>query len=492
MMANSLKYLVLFLVLLGLKLNLVLPSYLIGKVINQASQSVSLLGAEHLLVYLLISTLVTVIVSPFFTYFFEQAIQQNVESKSKSLFSQLIRKPFSHFKQLEVGSLASQFDRGIGSYEKFVNLSVSRGVPLTIELLVLSGALVMLCGWLTFGMAAFILAVAAILKTLIIQLRRPHIARVNSAEDEILDQVVNVFSGIRTIQANRVERFFEHRLAPYFEHYRQATVSLAVSRSLFDGVAVTTISVMSLAIIVLFVTHLIPSKFSDAGTLVTALLLSSSVTRSFTGLLDVYRLLDQSREDFSGLKQILDQNTVTTSPSELMSCVTDELNLPDIHTIAVVGESGRGKTILLDTLSGLLTSESICHFSTGYLEQNNFIFSGSVYDNLTLGKEVDRNWLEQKLVGVGLEKRLTIDSQLQGNGENLSGGEKRRLCFLRAYIQSPQLLLLDEPTSGLDSESEQSLWTMIFDSLSAETKMVVVTHDESNLHRFDKVIRLEQ
>ena len=72
---------------------------------------------------------------------------------------------------------------------------------------------------------------------------------------------------------------------------------------------------------------------------------------------------------------------------------------------------------------------------TKYLEQNNFIFSGSVYDNLTLGKEVDRNWLEQKLVGVGLEKRVTIDSQLQGNGENLSGGEKLvNNLYIHIYI----------------------------------------------------------
>ncbi|CDT86910.1 hypothetical protein VCR31J2_1370063 [Vibrio coralliirubri] len=92
-----------------------MPSYLIGQIINITSQSPTLEGLGDLLNYLLLSTLVTIIISPFFTYFFEQEIQLNVETKSRTLFSQLIRKPFSHFKRLEIGSLASKFERGLGS-----------------------------------------------------------------------------------------------------------------------------------------------------------------------------------------------------------------------------------------------------------------------------------------------------------------------------------------------------------------------------------------
>ncbi|MEZ8996455.1 ATP-binding cassette domain-containing protein [Vibrio sp. 10N.222.54.A1] len=80
---------------------------------------------------------------------------------------------------------------------------------------------------------------------------------------------------------------------------------------------------------------------------------------------------------------------------------------------------------------------------------------------------------------------------LKGNGQNLSGGEKRRLCFLRAYIQSPELLLLDEPTTGLDCQTGQALWKMIFSLLAPKSKMVVVTHDHAYLDHFDKVIILD-
>jgi len=489
--STYLKYFLLFSVLLLMKANLALPSYLIGQIINITSQSPTLEGLGNLLNYLLLSTLVTIIISPFFTYFFEQEIQLNVETKSRTLFSQLIRKPFSHFKRLEIGSLASKFERGLGSYEQFINLSVSRGLPLAIELFALGCAIILFSGWLTFTLVVFVLMIATMIKTLIIRLRRPHISRVNEAEDEILDQIVGVFSGIRTIQSNRVEGFFEKRLGPFFENYRQATVSLAVSRSVFDGVAIATHSLISLSIITLFIFYLFPEQHSDAGQLVTALLLSASLTRAFTGLLDVYRLLDQSREDFSALKGILDHEEKLTEVSKVLNQVLEELAKPNINTVAVIGRSGQGKTILLDTLAGLLTPTPVSHLSSNYLEQNNFVFSGSVYENLSLGKKMDNDWLTSQLDKVGLSSRLTLDSELQGNGQNLSGGEKRRLCFLRAYIHSPELLLLDEPTTGLDSETGQGLWEIIFSLLEPQTKLVVVTHDSSYLDHFDKVITLD-
>ncbi|CAK4076540.1 ATP-binding cassette domain-containing protein [Vibrio sp. 16] len=491
MMPTPLKYLGLFLVLLLLKVNLAIPSYLIGQVINHASQSTSFDGAEPLLMYLLLSTLAVISLSPFFTYFFEQAVQVNVELKSKALFHQLLAKPFNQLKQLEIGALASKFERGIGSYEQFINLSVSRGLPLAIESLVFAGALILFTGWRTLFVVLLILCASTLLNTAIIQRRRPQIAAVNQAEDEILDQTVAVFSGIRTIQANQVERFFEHRLAPFFTRYRQATVSLAVSRSLFDGVSVATLSLISLAIMTLFVLYLIPAEQADAGELVTALLLSASMTRAFSGLLDVYRLVDQSREDFSALKYILENHTTQSQPSPRLAQILSALEHPTDRTIAVVGQSGLGKTVLLDSLSGLLTPDRVTSFSTGYLEQTNFIFSGSVYDNLTLGKAIERDWLERQLDSVGLASRLSLETKLQGNGENLSGGEKRRLCFLRAYIHNPDLLLLDEPTAGLDKASANALWAMIFRCLPPHTKMVAVTHDESHLEHFDVVIRLD-
>lgn len=489
-MPRLLNYLLLLSGLLVLKANLAVPPYLIGQLINAVSDMSTINTTTRWLSYLLLSTLLTLTLSPLFTYFFEQAIQRNVETQSKTLFAQLLSKPFAHFKRLEIGALASQFDRGIASYEQYINLCVSRGLPLIIEGLVLTGALLMMCGATTVLMVFALLSLAAVVKMHIVQRRRPHLRRVNEAEDAILEQVVAAFSGIRTIQSNRVSRFFERRLAPYFERYRQATVSLAVSRSVFDGVAATTMSVMSLAIMVLFVGYLLPNQQANTGTLVTAMLLSTQLTRTFIGLLDVYRLLDQSREDFSALKAVLAHVESSSKPSPLLPLVLKALSEPSVRTVAIVGPSGRGKTVLLDTLSGLLTPLPMYPHSVNYLEQSNFVFSGTVYDNLTLGQKIDRHELAAQLQRVGLSSRLTLDTVIMGNGENLSGGEKRRLCFLRAYLHTPSLLLLDEPTSGLDARTASEIWDMMFKLLPNSSKMVAVTHDTSSLVRFDRVIRL--
>ena len=73
--------------------------------------------------------------------------------------------------------------------------------------------------------------------------------------------------------------------------------------------------------------------------------------------------------------------------------------------------------------------------SSNYLEQNNFVFSGSVYDNLTLGKDVKHDWLTKQLDKAGLSSRLTLDTILQGNGQNLSGGKSVGSVFLEPIFK---------------------------------------------------------
>ena len=129
----------------------------------------------------------------------------------------------------------------------------------------------------------------------------------------------------------------------------------------------------------------------------------------------------------------------------------------------------------------------------GVVLQENFLFRGSVKDNLAASNPTAT--LEQiieatKTAGADefIEKLpLGLDTKLEENGSNLSGGQKQRLSIARALLRNPKILILDEATSALDPESEfivkQSLRR-----IAENRTLIIVSHRMSMLSDADKII----
>jgi molybdate transport system ATP-binding protein len=161
--------------------------------------------------------------------------------------------------------------------------------------------------------------------------------------------------------------------------------------------------------------------------------------------------------------------------------------------IAIMGQSGAGKTTFLRLLSGLIKPDS------GHIKINDFIMYDndkiniktklrqiayifqhdnlfphlSVKDNIRLGLNIDQSenilfWLEKFGLGDIRTSKIT----------NLSGGEKQRIALIRALLHNPRLLLLDEAFSSLDEENKNMLYIEIKSVLhSYKGHTIIVTHD---------------
>ena len=190
--------------------------------------------------------------------------------------------------------------------------------------------------------------------------------------------------------------------------------------------------------------------------------------------------------------------------------ILSSLNLTVRHgeTIALVGESGAGKTTILNlvigfnkptkgkvTLDGYDMNELNLRTYRQHLAvvpQSTILFSGSIRDNITYGldsyteKQLDEAIKAANLSSFIESLRDGLDTMIGEHGGKLSGGQRQRLSIARALIRQPKVIILDEATSALDSNSEREIQTAL-DNLVANRTTFVVAHRLSTIRNADKI-----
>lgn len=180
--------------------------------------------------------------------------------------------------------------------------------------------------------------------------------------------------------------------------------------------------------------------------------------------------------------------------------------------LALVGESGGGKTTLVQLLLGFYQANSgaVCYGDASITEigqstvrehvatvlQHPVLFHQSIRFNLTLGREMSEEVMWQALeqaqlanVVKGLDKQL--DSIVGRNGIKLSGGQRQRLAIARMILQDPSVVIMDEATSALDMETERQLYQDLAPFFKNRTTLIVA-HRLSSIKQADRILVFEK
>ncbi|PMO67999.1 heme ABC transporter ATP-binding protein/permease CydC [Vibrio splendidus] len=188
-----------------------------------------------------------------------------------------------------------------------------------------------------------------------------------------------------------------------------------------------------------------------------------------------------------------------------------DLTIPATNKVAIVGQTGSGKSTLIQLLTrywdpkkGYISiagieltqwNESQLRESISVVSQRVDILNGTLRDNLLIARpEATDDHLANILRDVGLEKLLennALDSWLGDGGRQLSGGEKRRIGIARAILHDAPILLLDEPTEGLDKQTEHSIMTLFEKHFEGKT-VIFITHRLIGLESMDSIVLIEQ
>lgn len=131
-----------------------------------------------------------------------------------------------------------------------------------------------------------------------------------------------------------------------------------------------------------------------------------------------------------------------------------------------------------------------------YVSQQEYLFTNSIYNNIVLNRNIDSKKISKilklTLVDKILEKnKLNIESLVEENGFNFSGGERQRIILARALVKESDIYIFDEALNQIDVENEKIILENIFKYLKNKT-IIVISHRFNNNDLFDKVLSLEK
>ncbi len=196
----------------------------------------------------------------------------------------------------------------------------------------------------------------------------------------------------------------------------------------------------------------------------------------------------------------------------------DTLNDIDLHirsgeVIGIIGGTGSGKSSLVNLISRLydVTSGSVCvggedvrrydlevlRNEVSVVLQKNILFSGTILDNLRWGKSdaTEEECREACLLACADEFINQFpdgyQTRIEQGGNNVSGGQKQRLCIARALLKHPKILILDDSTSAVDTATDAQIRKAFARSIPGTTKLIIAQRISSVQHS-DRIIVLDE
>ena len=363
--------------------------------------------------------------------------------------------------------------------------------------------------------------------------------RVRNAVANLNSFVQEHLAGMSVTQTFAAEKREEQKFEAINKEHRNANVKAILAYSIFFPI-VELVSALSIGLLVWWAAKetldLSPIASQNiAGVITSFILCLSLLFRPLRMIADKFNVLQMGMVAAERVFKVLDNTDITLNEGQLSpkkvqgkiefknvqfayegnNWVLDDLSFSVAAgtTVAIVGHTGSGKTSVISILNRLYPYQSgniflddqpienytldFLRASVGVVLQDVFLFSGSIYDNITLrnnsiteaevhaaAKMIDMHNFILSLPG-------GYDYQVMERGATLSMGQRQLLSFIRALLYNPAILILDEATSSIDTESERLIEKAI-DTLIQGRTSIVIAHRLSTIRKANKIIVLEK
>ncbi|HHR2617827.1 TPA: ABC transporter ATP-binding protein [Listeria monocytogenes] len=483
-------------------------------------------AALALLFFYILNTFMQYIVT-----YFGHMLGLNIETDMRrDLFSHLQKQPFGFYDNQKTGKLMSRMTTDL-----FEIGEVAHHGPedIFISIMSLCGAFFLMLNInVKLAISTFILV--PILTVLIVYFNK-RMTKVTTGIFKDLGNfnagVENAISGVRVVQAFANEPHEKGRFRVLNQAYRQSKLMFYKVMGLsfsFNYFLMRLISLFAL----LFGAYFTINGEISYGEFVGFILLTNVFIRPIEKINNV---IESYPKGFAGFKRFLEvmdtepaiQDEKDAKPAKAFrgdiaynhvsfeysdgKNVLNHINLSIKagETVAFVGPSGAGKTTICNLLprfydvsAGEITvdGENIKRFTLpslraqiGVVQQDVFLFSGTVRENIAYGKldasdeEIEHVVKLAHLSKVVEEMPDGLDTIIGERGVKLSGGQKQRLAIARMFLKNPPILILDEATSALDTETEQVIQASLEELAEGRTTLIIA-HRLATIKHADRII----
>ena len=335
---------------------------------------------------------------------------------------------------------------------------------------------------------------------------------------------INSYTGQSQIKANNSRYMKMLELVPrlFIETLLVSIVLVTMLIIVFQGTSATQL-VSTMALFAMAAFRLMPS-ITRVVSLITTIRYSQPALQVVYD--DLFKEKDLSA-DISQNKVVINKGKRTYNdaiklknisfryPEQKEFAIKDvSLTIPIGKSVAFVGESGAGKTTIVDIILGLFHPENgavlvddiniqkqqkTWQQKIGYIPQFIFLSDDTIRGNVAFG--IGKNEIDDKEVWRALEQaqlkefveRLPdqLETSVGERGVRLSGGQRQRIGIARALYHNPEILFMDEATSSLDNETEKEIMKAI-DGLKGEKTLIIIAHRLSTIENCDVVFTINK
>ncbi|WP_330998562.1 SmdB family multidrug efflux ABC transporter permease/ATP-binding protein [Proteus alimentorum] len=461
---------------------------------------------------------------------FNHAAVGVVQQLRTDVMSAALKQPLSAFDNQPVGQLISRVTNDTETIKDlFVNVlpTLFRAIALVVVMLIA----MFLLEWQMALVAMMIFPAVIGVMMLYQRLSTPIVRNVRHFLANINDGFHEVINGMSVIQQFRQQARFGERMSDdSWQHYQARMKALKLDglllRPLLSMLSALVLcgllmlfgyqgsAVIGVGVIYAFISYL--GRLNEP--LITLTSQQSILQQAVVSGERVFELMDAPLQHYGSSSHSITQGNIDVN--SLWFAYRDEqwvlkdinLTIPARHFVAFVGHTGSGKSTLASLLMGNypwqkgsisldkqpleMYSHAALRSGIAMVQQDPVLLSGSLHDNITLGRECDESHLWQVLEAVQLDqwaKALPegLQTELGEQGSRLSAGQKQLLALARVLLIPPRILILDEATANIDSGTEQAIQKAL-KVVREKTTLIVIAHRLSTIIEANEIVVLHR
>lgn len=387
-----------------------------------------------------------------------------------------------------------------------------------------------------------LLSVCALLPLPVLSISIYYVSNLINEKSTLIQQQLSVlnstaqetYSGIRVVKSYVKEEQFVDFFRIQSEEFKSRSLALARIESYFQPLMILLIALSTLIVVVVGGYQVFAGKLT-AGNIAEFILYVNMLTWPVTSIGWIASVVQEAEASQKRINELLIQKSDIINRNENIYRLKGEIEFRNVsfvypntgikalenvsftvksgEKVAIMGRTASGKTTIAELLTRMFDvtdgeilldgknikdhNISIIRDQIGYVPQDVFLFSDTIYANIAFANPTISQSDIEKYAGYAsvYEDIMRLPDKFNTlvgeRGVTLSGGQKQRISIARAFIKNPEIILLDDALSAVDTTTEQNIMSFFQKSLEHKTSFVI-SHRTNNLLGYDKIIVLEE